>query len=81
MNWLAIKMLMGDRLKYFGLIAGIAFAAMMVTQQASIFTGFKSQTVTFIRQNPGVDLWVMDAQVRFSEDQVGMPETTVQRVR
>jgi putative ABC transport system permease protein len=81
MNWLAIKMLMGDRLKYFGLIAGMAFAAMMIAQQASIFTGFKSQTVTFIRQNPGVDLWVMDEQVRFSEDQVGMPETAVQRVR
>ena len=27
MHFLALKMLMGDRLKYFGLIAGIAFAA------------------------------------------------------
>ncbi|MFZ4574452.1 MAG: ABC transporter permease [Phycisphaerales bacterium] len=81
MNWLAIKMLVGDRLKYIGLIAGMAFAAMMIAQQCSIFVGLKNQTTTFIRENAGVDLWVMDDQVRFSEDQVGLPETTVQRIR
>lgn len=77
----ALKMLTGDRLKYFGLIAGMAFAAMMIAQQASIFVGLKSQTGTFIRDNSIVDLWVMDDQVRFSEDQKPIPETTVQRIR
>ena len=77
----ALKMLTGDRLKYFGLIAGMAFAAMMIAQQASIFVGLKSQTGTFIRDNSIVDLWVIDDQVRFSEDQKPIPETTVQRIR
>jgi hypothetical protein len=36
----ALKMLTGDRLKYFGLIAGIAFAALLIAQQASILAGF-----------------------------------------
>lgn len=81
MNWLAIKMLVGDKLKYFGLLAGMAFAAMMITQQASIFQGLKDQTGTFIRENSGVDLWVMDDQVKFSEDQLPMPETALQRIR
>jgi len=77
----ALKMLTGDRLKYFGLIAGMAFAAMMIAQQASIFVGLKTQTGTFIRDNSIVDLWVIDDQVRFSEDQKPIPETTVQRIR
>jgi putative ABC transport system permease protein len=80
-NLLAIKMLVGDKLKYFGLLAGMTFAAMMIAQQASIFVGLKSQTGTFIRDNSVVDLWVMDDQVRFSEDQKPIPDTTVQRIR
>lgn len=78
---IAIKMLMGDRLKYFGLLAGMSFAAMMIAQQASIFVGLISQTGTFVRGLPYVDLWVMDQQVRFSEDQQPMPETALPRVR
>lgn len=78
---LALKMLMGDRLKYFGLLAGMSFAAMMIAQQASIFVGLISQTGTFIRGLPYVDLWVMDEQVRFSEDQQPLPDTALPRVR
>jgi putative ABC transport system permease protein len=81
MNLIAIKMLVGDKLKYFGLLAGMAFAAMMIAQQASIFVGLKNQTGTFIRENNAVDLWVMDDQVRFSEDQKPIPDTTLQRIR
>ncbi len=81
MMLLAIKMLMGDKLKYAGLLAGMIFAAMMICQQASIFSGLSSQTGTFIREIGDVDLWVMDKQVRFSEDNNALPDTTLQRVR
>jgi putative ABC transport system permease protein len=81
MNFVAIKMLIGDRLKYFGLLAGMTFAAMMIAQQLSIFVGLKTQTGSFIRENAGVDLWVMDDQVRFSEDQKPIPDTALQRIR
>lgn len=78
---LALKMLIGDRLKYIGLIAGMAFAAMMIAQQASIFIGLAEQTTTFIRDRQNVDLWVMDNQIKFSEDRQPMRDTLLQRVR
>jgi putative ABC transport system permease protein len=78
---LALKMLVGDRLKYIGLIAGMAFAAMMIAQQASIFIGLAEQTTTFIRDRQSVDLWVMDNQIKFSEDRQPMRDTLLQRVR
>lgn len=81
MNFVALRMLFGDKLKYFGLIAGMTFAAMMMAQQASIFTGLKSQTGTFIREMSGVDLWVMDDQVKFSEDQQPISDAALYRVR
>jgi putative ABC transport system permease protein len=81
MNRIALKMLMGDRLKYFGLIAGIAFATMLIVQQSSILVGFAKQTGSFIRDTAQADLWVMDPQVRFSQDAVPVRDTTVQLAR
>jgi putative ABC transport system permease protein len=78
---LALRMLTGDRLKYLGLIAGMAFAAMMIAQQASIFVGLASQTTTFVRERAIVDLWVMDPQIKFSEDRQPMRDTVLQLVR
>ncbi|MEO5362918.1 MAG: ABC transporter permease [Magnetococcus sp. DMHC-8] len=77
----ALKMLMGDRLKYYGLIAGIAFAAMLISQQASILVGFTKQTGAFIRDTAQADLWIMDPQVRFSQDRVPLRETMVYLAR
>ena len=81
MHFVALKMLMGDRLKYFGLIAGIAFAAMLIAQQASILVGFTRQTGAFIRDTSQADLWIMDSQVRFSQDRVPVRDTMVQLAR
>ncbi|MFN7309519.1 MAG: ABC transporter permease [bacterium] len=78
---IALKMLTGDRLKYFGLIAGIAFAALLIVQQASILVGFIRQTGAFIRDTAQADLWLMDPQVRFSQDPVPMRDTVAQLAR
>ncbi|WP_130471265.1 ABC transporter permease [Candidatus Magnetaquicoccus inordinatus] len=78
---IALKMLLGDRLKYFGLIAGIAFAAMLIAQQASILVGFTKQTGAFIRDTAQADLWIMDPQVRFSQDHIPLREIMVHTVR
>lgn len=78
---IALKMLTGDRLKYFGLIAGIAFAALLIAQQASILVGFIRQTGSFIRDTAQADLWLMDPQVRFSQDPVPMRDTVAQLAR
>jgi len=39
MNHIAIKMLMGDRGKYLGIVMGLTFASLIMTQQPAIFFG------------------------------------------
>lgn len=83
MNFVALKMLVGDKLKYVALVAGVAFAALLITQQASIFAGFSLQIGQWVRDtsNGAFDLWVMDDQVEFDNDFKPMADTALQRVR
>lgn len=78
---LAIKMIMGDRLKYLGLLIGLAFAATLITQQASIFMGYTRRTWAFIDDTPHADIWVMDEQVRFTEDSKPLQDVVLYRTR
>ena len=39
MSWLAIRMLTGDRAKFFGLVFGVTFATFLMSQQVSVFVG------------------------------------------
>ena len=39
MNYVALKMLFGDRAKYMMLLAGLTFSTMLIVQQGSIFWG------------------------------------------
>ncbi|MGD0462619.1 MAG: ABC transporter permease [Tepidisphaeraceae bacterium] len=81
MNFLAMKMLMGDRLKYLSLVAGLAFAALLVTQQASIFCGYALRTGSWFRDERCCDLWVMNDQVDFVEANKPILDTALDRVR
>ncbi len=81
MNRIALKMLMGDRLKYLSLVAGLAFAALLIVQQGSIFSGFARQMGAWIRDTDVADLWVMDDQVNFVDDFKPIPADRLQRVR
>ncbi|MBL0926247.1 MAG: ABC transporter permease [Phycisphaerales bacterium] len=81
MIFVALKMLIGDRLKYLGLLAGVAFATLLIVQQSSILVGLAHQTGSFIRDTAQGDLWVMDEQVRFSQDSLNLRDTVLQQVR
>jgi putative ABC transport system permease protein len=81
MNFVALKMLTGDKLKYLSLVAGLAFAALLIVQQSSIFTGFSLQMGAWIRDTSAADLWVMDDQVNFVDDFKPILEDRLQRVR
>jgi putative ABC transport system permease protein len=37
MSSIALKMLFGDRAKYFGIIIGLTFASLLITQQSAMF--------------------------------------------
>jgi putative ABC transport system permease protein len=39
MNYIALKMLMGDRGKYLGIVMGLTFTLLIMTQQPAIFVG------------------------------------------
>src|SRR3954471_16644886 len=81
MSWIALKMLVGDKAKFFGIVMGLTFAAMLITQQGSIFCGLMSRTAGQIYDITGADLWVMDANVRYIDDVKPMIENNLYRVR
>src|SRR3954447_10840964 len=81
MTWIALKMLTGNRAKYYAIIFGIAFASMLMTQQASIFVGLMRNTSSSIRDIQGADVWVMDPSVQFIDDIKPLTENDLYRVR
>jgi putative ABC transport system permease protein len=74
-------MLTGNRGKYLGIILGIAFASLLIAQQASIFCGLMLQTSGQIRDIQGASIWVMDPNVQFSDDVKPLSENDLYRVR
>lgn len=78
---IAMKMLIGDRAKYVGLLMGISFTAFLVTFAASYFTGFMTRGFSLIAENPAADVWVMDPAVTSAEQTINMPDFALDRVR
>jgi putative ABC transport system permease protein len=74
-------MLTGDTFKYLFMIFAIAFATLLMTQQASIFWGLMINTTSQIRDVEGADIWVMDPNVRFVDDVKPLSENDTFRVR
>ena len=77
----AIKMLIGDGVKYAGLLFGIAFMSFLVTFAGSYFAGFMTRGFALIAENPGTDVWVMDPAVRSIEPTINLPSSALDRVR
>ena len=81
MNHIALKMLMGDRGKYLGIIMGLTFASLIMTQQPAIFVGLMMRTFSFISDLGLPDIWVMDPKVQFVDDIKPLQDTKLYRVR
>lgn len=77
----ALKMLMGDRVKYFGLIFGIAFATLLMTQQVSIFIGLLTWGANPVLDVREAQIWVMDSRVRQAEEGLAISDAELYRVR
>jgi putative ABC transport system permease protein len=74
-------MLIGDRGKYLGIIMGLTFASLLITQQSSIFTGLMTRTYGAITDLSQPDIWVMDPKVQFIDDIKPLQDTELFRVR
>ncbi len=48
MTWIAIRMLTGDRQKIFGLLFGVAFSALLISQQLTIFINLIERGATAV---------------------------------
>ena len=81
MNYIALKMLMGDRGKYLGIVMGLTLASLIMTQQPAIFVGLMMRSYSFITDVGLPDIWVMDPKVQFIDDVKPMQDMELYRVR
>jgi putative ABC transport system permease protein len=81
MNTIALKMLMGDRSKYLGIVMGLTFASLIMTQQPAIFIGLMMRSYSFITDVGLPDIWVMDPKVQFVDDVKPLQDMNLYRVR
>jgi putative ABC transport system permease protein len=81
MLWVAFRMLTGDRVKYLGLIFGIAFATLLIAQQSAIFANLMLRVAAPVYDAKDVDVWVMDPRTKYLEEIKPMSGIEVDRVR
>jgi putative ABC transport system permease protein len=81
MNLVALRMLVGDRAKYLGIVFGLTFASLLITQQMAIFVGLMTRTYSAVTDLGQPDVWVMDPKVQFIDDLKPLQSTELYRVR
>ena len=81
MIWIAIRMLTGDTQKFFGLVFGIAFSTLLITQQLTIFINLLERGASGVYNVSSADVWVMDPVSRTTDVAYAMPSTALDKVR
>jgi putative ABC transport system permease protein len=81
MNFVALKMLTGDRAKYLALIFTIAFSSFLLANQTSIFAGILARTGSQIIDVTDADIWVMDPRTEYVDEVQPLTENDLYRVR
>ena len=81
MGWIAIRMLTGDRVKFIGLLFGIGFSTLLITQQLTIFVNLLFRGGTAVEAVSTANVWVMDPVSRTPDLASPMPDTALDRVR
>lgn len=81
MLWIAIRMLTGDKQKFFGLVFGIAFSTLLITQQLTIFVNLLERGASGAYNVAEAEVWVMDPVSRTTDLAYAMPSTALDKVR
>lgn len=81
MNFVAVRMLTGDRSKYLGLIFAIAFSTFLIAQQVSIFAGLLNRMRSQILDVTDGDIWVMDPATQYVDEVYALRDDDLYRVR
>ncbi len=74
-------MLTGDRQKFYGLLFGIAFSTLLITQQLTIFVNLIERGASGVYNAPEAEIWVMDPVSRTTDVNYAMPSTALDEVR
>jgi putative ABC transport system permease protein len=81
MDVVAVKMLFGDRRRYYVIVFGIALSAFLMSHQLAVFAGVMDRTTSLIRDAHPDGIWVMDRHVLNLDDAEYLPDHTLARVR
>jgi putative ABC transport system permease protein len=81
MSFIALRMLTGDRAKYFGLVFAIAFCTFLLENQTSIFANILKRTGSQILDVTDAEVWVMDPKTEYWEQTKALKDTDLTRVR
>lgn len=81
MLWIAIRMLTGDSQKFYGLLFGIAFSTLLITQQLTIFVNLIERGASGVYNVGEAEVWVMDPVSRTTDVKYEMPATALDEVR
>ena len=81
MNFVALRMLTGDRAKYFGLVFAIAFCTFLLENQTSIFASILKRTGSQILDVTDAEVWVMDPKTEYWDQTKALKDTDLTRVR
>ncbi len=78
---IALKMLMGDRAKFIGMILALSFSTVIIIQQMAIFLGLMRRTYSIITDTTQADIWVMNPSVKMIDDINPIRNIDLQRIR
>src|SRR5205823_10132667 len=67
--------------KFLGIIFGVTFATLLMSQQVALFLGIMRRTASQILDVRDAEIWVMDNKVRFIDEVPALPDGDLQRVR
>jgi putative ABC transport system permease protein len=81
MYLIALKMLIGDKTKYIGIVLGLCFASFIISQQSAILVGIVKRTFGFITDTSQPNIWVMDPTAQYIDDIKALKDTALYRVR
>jgi len=74
-------MLTFDAQKFYGLLFGIGFSTLLITQQLAIFVSLIERGASGVYNAPEAEVWVMDSVSRTTDVSYAMPGTALDRVR
>ena len=81
MTLIALRMLMADTAKYYGLIFAIAFSTFLISQQVSVFVSLMARTTSQIRDVVDAEIWVMHPETQYVDELKPLSENSLYAVR